>query len=97
MVIAIGARMEWGLGVCASWKRSEGGVHSDDQQVQSADRWVPPNPVILSKSACRRTAKLNVTWEGKGLGRVHVMASCGTVVTERDMIDSKVDCSQPPA
>jgi hypothetical protein len=65
-------------------------------ELGSGDRWMPPNLVILSKSACLRTVKLNVTWEGKGLGRVRAMACGVAVVPKGDIIDSKVDSSQPP-
>jgi hypothetical protein len=63
-----------------------GGDHGDHQQMRSADRWVPSNPAILSKSACRRNVKLNMTWEVEGSGRVRAMACGVAVVTERDSV-----------
>jgi len=85
-----------GLGLCASWMRSEGGPQRCSVNavcpVHAADA------VILCKSAPRRTVKVNMTWEGKGLGRVRAMACGVAVVTERDVINSKVVSihSQPP-
>jgi hypothetical protein len=34
------------------------GGHSDGQQMQPADRWVPPDPFILCKRASRNAVKL---------------------------------------
>jgi hypothetical protein len=45
-------------------------------RVMDTVKGVHPNPVSVSKSAPRRTVKLNMAWEGKGLGRVRAMA-CG--------------------
>jgi hypothetical protein len=50
--------------------------------MQSADRWLPPNPVMLSKGACRRTVKVNMTWEGKGLGKGFTSAYSDAVLSE---------------
>ena len=50
-----------------------GGVHSDDQQMQSADRRLHPNTTNLGKSTSHGTVKPNMPWKGNGLGRVRTM------------------------
>jgi hypothetical protein len=82
MVIAISARSEWEL-CCVCVMDTVRGWHNDGQQMP-----LPGNaskPGLSTQNAFIRTAKRNVTWKGKGLGRVHAMACGVAVLPEGDL------------
>lgn len=52
-------------GVVCVMETAKGGVYCDVQQMQPADRWMPPNLVILYKSASRNAVELMLPKRGR--------------------------------